>query len=178
MRWDTGGQQLRFVAGQNDDRVRIRCGGLKRLLGTLNLQPDSNLILAESRYPVTEAGLEKLSLRLLEYRKRDPKLGNDVSCVRSLQEFDGRPCDCFTVTYHNPQTEPLYRKSIIYYDRETSLPVYVKNWGWNAANSNDSVNDEDADTLIEVYAYRDLQLDADLSDADFELTNDSYALQD
>lgn len=172
MKWEDDGQELLYVEGQHDDRALVRGGGAKRFLGNLKLAPDSRLILNESRYPVTDAGLERLGLRLLEYRRRDLTLGKGVSCTLTREKFDGRDCDCFRIEYRDSQTEPLYRKSITYFERERSVPVCVKNWGWPAPGSR--TEDE---MLIEYYAYHNLEWDARLNDSDFDLENKEYAFR-
>ncbi len=180
MKWLEGGdvgRELLFVEGQYDDLMRVRLGGIKAKLPVLKLEPTGSLAMAESRHPVTEMGLALLAEQLLKYRKRDLTLKAGVRWeMLPEQKFMDRICDCWVVEYDNREVEPVYRKSISYIDKESSLPICVRNFGWTEAGAEvpaDAAALDEA-TMIEYYGYTDIQFETRLTDNDFNKDNTEY----
>jgi hypothetical protein len=179
MKWIEGGdvgRELLFVDGQYDEKMLVRLGGIKQKLPLMKLDPTGTLAMAESRHPATEAGLLQLAESILKYRKRDLTLKGGVRWeMHADQKFMGRACDCWIVEYDSPEIEPVYRKSISYIDRELSLPVCVRNFGWpeKGADTADAVALDEA-TLIEYYGYTDIKIEDRLPDIAFDKTNTDY----
>lgn len=178
MKWLTGdkGRQVIYVDGQNDGNLLVQLGGVKgRLLGTLTVDPNGSQALSESRYPITGAGLLHLARKVLEYRKQDLARGVGSRCeMHDNQTLNDRPCFLFVTTYDSPEYSPTYRKSMLYIDKELSMPVCARNYTW-AKNPNPETLDDD--TLIEFYSYSDIQWESRLADADFDRTNESYRMR-
>jgi hypothetical protein len=171
MEWMEGGdvgRQVLYVDGQD---MFVRLGGKKgKLLPIIPLDPTGSRAMAESRHPATEMGLLHLIDVLLKYRKRDFTLKEGVRWqMLPDQKFTDRVCDCWVVEYDRREVEPVYRKSIIYIDRELALPICVRNFGWpgEEVETSDAAALDEA-TLIEFYGYTDLKFENRLSDADFE----------
>ena len=175
MKWLVGdkGRELLYVAGQNSGKIIVKVGGVKgRLLPALKLDPTGSLAMRESRYPVTMAGLLRLSETLIGYRRRELQQKSGTHCrMIDNQRFDGRPCYCFIVTYDSPAASKEYRKSITFLDKKRMLPVCVKNYGWPEG---DATGDLDKTTLIEHYAYTDIRVTQQLADSDFASSNRNY----
>ena len=162
LKWPDGTQRVVFVEGENDGQMVVSFGGWKRILGRVKLDPQSERAMSRARYPITEAGLWKLSERLLEYRKRDLGLDKGVTCtMRSGEPIDGRECYKFVVEYESPEVEPVYRRSIIHIGKDLSLPVQVENFTWGERPGDEP--------LIERYVYRDLDFDAKLTGTEFAI---------
>jgi hypothetical protein len=182
MKWIEGGdvgRELLLVDGQYDDKLLVRLGGIKKKLPLLKLDPTGSLAMAESRHPVTEAGLLQLADTILKYRKRDLTLKSGVRWeMHADQKFMGRHCDCWIIEYDSPEVEPVYRKSITYVDRELSLPVCVRNFGWleKGTEITEAAALDEA-TLIEYYGYTDVKIDERVPDIAFDKGNTSYTLQ-
>ncbi len=178
MKWQTGdrGRQLIFVDGQNNGNILVQPGGIKgRLTGLLSLEPTGSMAMAESRHPVTQAGLLQLGYTVMEYQQRDIKRGSGFLCeLRDNQEFEGRACYLYLVNYDSPEIHETYRKSMIYVDKELSLPVCVKNYTWAKDASPETLDDE---TLIEFYAYTDLRIHQQLTATAFDQNNSEYKLR-
>ena len=174
MEWIEGGdvgRKVLFVAGQFDDKMQVRLGGKKgSVLPIMKLEPAGSLAMKESRHPVTEMGLLELTELILKYRKRDLTLKDGVRWqMIPDQKFLDRPCDCWVTEYQKREVEQVYRKTITYIDKELSLPVCVRNFGWPA--DSEAVDDPaafDEATLIEYYGYTDIRFEHRLSDADFD----------
>lgn len=178
MKWLDGdrGRQLIYVDGENDGNMLVQLGGVKgRLLGTLRINPTGAQATAESRYPVTGAGLLHLAQKVLEYRQKDLERGTGVHCeMHDNQELNGRPCYVFVTTYESPEYCETYRKAVLYIDKELSMPVCVRNYTW-AVDANPETIDEE--TLIEFYSYSDIKIEQQLADSDFDRGNSRYRMR-
>lgn len=178
MKWLDGdkGRQLIYVEGRNDGNMLVQLGGVKgRLLGTLSINPQGPQAMAESRYPITGAGLLHLARKVLEYRQRDLERGTGVQCeMHDNQTLNGRPCYVFVTTYEAPEFCATYRKAILYIDKELSMPVCVRNYTW-AVDADPATIDER--TLIEYYCYSDIHIEQQLADADFDRANEAYRMR-
>ncbi|MCA9087828.1 MAG: DUF1571 domain-containing protein [Planctomycetaceae bacterium] len=178
MKWLTGdaGRQLIYVEGQNDGHLLVQPGGIKgRLTGVLSLEPTGALAMAECRYPVTKVGLVALAETVLENQLGDVKRGTGFRCeLRDDQAFNGRPCFLFIVEYDSEKVNSVYRKSVLYIDKELSLPICVRNYTWGVDVDPERMDDE---TLVELYAYTDIQTRRGFSDIDFDPENPEYKLR-
>ena len=182
MKWIEGGdvgRELLHAEGQYDDKMLVRLGGIKKRLPLLKLDPTGAIAMKESRHPVTEMGLALLADQILKYRKRDLTLKEGVRWeMLPEQKFMDRACDCWVVEYDSREVEPVYRKSITYIDRELSLPVCVRNFGWPEAETEagDAAALDEA-TLIEYYGYTDIKFESRLTDNDFDKGNSDYTFR-
>lgn len=179
MKWLSGdekGQQAIYVDGQNDNKLLVQPGGIKgRLTGVLSLDPEGSLAMASSRHPVTQAGLIELAKTILKYQQQDLERGHGFQCeLRDGATFSDRPCYIFTCLYDNEEMNSEYRKSVIYVDKELSMPVCVKNFCW-AKDANPETIDEE--TLLEFYAYSELEILQKLETADFDAANRKYRMR-
>lgn len=180
MKWIEGGdvgRELLFVDGEYENRMQIKLGGRKGdLLPRLKLDPNGSVAMAESRHPVTEMGLLQLAELTSKFRKRDLELKEGVRWqLLADQKVLERDCHGFVVEYASKEVEPTYRKSITFIDKEHSLPVCVKNFGWPAEDLVvETPQALDEATLIEFYGYRDLQFETRLSENAFDKANSEY----
>ncbi len=178
MKWIEGGDRGRevlFVEGENDSKMLVKLGGIKRLLPTVKLDPTEALAMAESRHPVSKMGLLELTNQLITYRKRDFELKEGVRWqILPHLEFANRKCTGFLVEYASKSVEPVYRKSLVYIDQELHLPVCVHNYGWPEDGVTLAGKELDEATLIEHYGYADIHFDSPLETADFSNTNTNY----
>eukprot|EP00913_Durusdinium_trenchii_P008919 g8385.t1 len=181
MKWVVGdkGRELLFVKGQHKDKMLVKLGGVKgRLIPVVKLTPDGDTAMEESRHPVTEIGLMHLAKTIIAFRQQDLALKSGVTCrMFDNQVVNDVSCFCFVVEYANEQASKMYRKSVIFIDKETHLPICVKNFTWPEKSSKLADKELDKDTLIEDYRYSNIQLDQKLADNDFDRTNSKYRLR-
>lgn len=178
MKWLTGekGQQVLYSDEYEDKCMVVKLGGFRRLLPALKIDPTSSIAMAETRYPVTEAGMGGMIKQILKHREADIKRGSGVSCVRlEDKEFDGRNCYCFLLKYDGPEINKVYRKTIMMIDTERHLPVMVRNFTWSTDNSV-AESELDPETLIENYSFTDLEVESDLVAQDFSRENPAYRM--
>lgn len=173
MKWRGSKEEVLFVAGRNGNKLRVHHVGFKGLLGDLDIAPDSALAMTESRHPITEAGMLNLASTILQYRQRDLSSGRKAE-LRQLpdQSIGGRSCRCFVAEYDDPQVEPTYRKTIYCLDKEWSIPLCLKAYGWDDGKLPAS----EAASLFEHYEYSDINFRS-LTDADFDCSNSEYAFK-
>lgn len=182
LKWLEGGdvgRELLYVEGQNSNKMLVHVGGFKgRFLPSLKLDPNGSLAMAEARYPITKAGLLELVKLAVLYRQSDIKQKSGVRChMIENHEFEERPCYCFTIEYDNADISKTYRKSITLIDRETLMPVVIKNFTWPDQVDADTTENTDEATLIEFYAFKDINMSEQLADIDFDRGNSKYRLR-
>jgi hypothetical protein len=178
MKWLSGdrGRQLIYVDGLNEGRMLVQPGGIKgRLTGVLHLEPEGTLAMSESRYPIMKAGLLELARSILEYQVRDIERGTGFRCeLRDHQEFEGRPCYLYQIECEGPEFCDVYRKSIVFIDKDLSMPLCAKSYTWGRDTNPETIDDE---TLVEFYAYSELRMEQQLSSLDFDQGNKDYKLR-
>ena len=181
MKWLVGdkGREVLYVDGENDCQMIVKLGGLKgRLLPALNLDPCGSRAMAESRHPVTKAGILALTKELLAKRWIDVERDTNVRCCMTTDhQLEERPCYCFVTEWENATVSELYRKSTLLIDKAFSIPVALQSYTWDA--DGELLSDEELDkrTLIEDYAYTDFQSDLPLTAAAFNRNNAEYRLR-
>jgi hypothetical protein len=93
------------------------------------------------------------------------------------QSIGERLCHCYVTEYRDAKVSEQYRKSITLIDKEWSIPLFVKNFGWPTDNVT-AVNDElDEATLIEQYTFTDVKFRSSLTAFDFDHANEDYAFK-
>ena len=182
MKWLSGdkGREVIYVDGVDDNRMTVHAGGWKaRFLPAIKLDPEGSLALSEARHPVTMVGLAKLCDEIISRRKGEIERHDPVRCrLLENETANDRPCYCFISTYLDRKRSEEYRKSVQYIDKESLLPVCVKNYGWTDTKptcADDKALDEA--TLIEHYAYSELQLNQQLASKDFDRGNEAYGFR-
>jgi len=155
------GQTAVYCDGANDNRLAVKLGGWKKRLGWMNLDPHSSIAMQESRYPITDLGLLRLTEQLIERYRPYADATEGVECAWLPDEMIGeRPCRVFTVSSASPEDNPEYRSSTVWLDQEWSIPLAVTNTGWETNATN-------REGLLEHYVYEDVRFNRRLSSRDF-----------
>ena len=97
------GQEALYVAGKNDGCLLGHGVGIKKVVGTISLKPDSMLAMRGNRYPITEIGVLNLTKRLIEVAEMDKKYGECEVKFYNGAKIDGRPCTCIKVIHPVPR---------------------------------------------------------------------------
>ena len=149
------GKEVLYAEGHHDDKVIAHSGGLAgRLVPRLALQPDHPLALAETRHPVTEAGLAKLTAKLIGFRRLDLEDPEAVTTLDRTTGPDGR------LRYRSVHTHPAqnpdrpFARVVVLYDPVTRLPIQITSYDWPAPDHQGEL------LLAEDYSYEDLDLGA------------------
>ncbi|QDV31931.1 hypothetical protein Spb1_38780 [Planctopirus ephydatiae] len=176
LKWLTGdaGREVLYVAGENADKMIVHAGGWKARLPAISIEPESSLAMAESRYPVTKAGMLELTKLMLHYHTLDLQAANFATCdVLEGESFGDRPCTAFQVEYRSKEVSPDYRKTITIIDNEWKVPVCIRNFSW-PSNSAADAETVDEETLLEAYSYTEISFGQQLAEADFDSKNEEY----
>lgn len=181
MKWTDGadvGREILYVKGEHDGRMLVKPGGkLGEALPTIKLDPEGDLALKSSRYPLTQSGILNLVEKIITYGDRDLKLEQGVACqFLPDQKIDGRMCHAIRTDYGCAEVDADYRSSIIFIDVESSIPLCVKNYGWSEkCGAPPSANDRlTEDTLVEFYAFTGLRYQSRLDTKAFDQANAEY----
>ena len=169
------GREILYPVSGTDSRMLVKLSTLGFKLPALRLEPTSPRAMSEARYPITMAGVKELTRLAIEIRNRDLKLKDKIhaeACDNA--EFEGRKCFSFTTTYANSDVSKEYRKCVLYIDRQLMIPVLVKNFTWAAAVSDADPSRLDDTTLLEYYAFKNIKLDAKLTEMSFSAENPDY----
>ena len=159
---EQAGRQVLYAAGANGNKMLVRdASGLKSLAGTMELAPDSALVLARSRHQITECGLANLARGVIARWELEKKYGEcDVRYFADAKQADGRPAVVIEVTHPTPRREFRYAKTRLWMDKETKLPVRVQNYEFRRGGGDP--------VLVEDYTYSGVNTSAALSAMDFD----------
>ena len=164
------GKEVVYAEGHHDNKVIAHNGDwTRRLIPRLAVEPTSPLALADSRHPVTDAGLLNLCRKLLKFRVMD--IGDDdASTILDRTTLDdGRAVPRSIHDHTNPNDGRPFCHVEILYDPVTLIPFQIMSYDWPEPNHAGPLN------LAERYTYDDLKLDAALTAADFDPSNPEYA---
>lgn len=164
------GKEVIYAEGHRENRILAHNGDwTRRIIPRLEVAPDSALALADSRHPVTDAGLLNLGRKLLRFRELDMGDEHASTTLDRTSTAAGRPCLRSVHAHSKPDDGRPFREVEILYDAETQLPFQIKSFDWPAPGHVGPLD------LAERYTYDDLDLDAPLTAADFDPTNPEYA---
>ena len=172
MKWRVGdkGRQLLYVDGQNDGRAVVKLGGLKgRFLPAINIDPAGSRALAESRHPITNAGMLSMTEKIIDRRRMDLERGSGLNCrLIDNQTFGDRTCYCFVAQWDPAKRIGEYRKTVIMTDKTHSVPIAIRNYQWAEDTEGMSPEELDEFTLIEDYSFCDVCFETKLAAESFE----------
>lgn len=163
------GREVIYVDGENNGKMVAHEGGLKgSFLPTVWIKPDSTLAMTGNRYPITEAGIETLVLRLIEKGERDRKRDECQVEFRKNAKINGRVCTLLKVIHPVEREYFDFHKVEIFIDDEYQIPVRYAAFTWPNSMGGDP-------QLLEEYTYLNMKLNVGLKAIDFDHTNPDYA---
>lgn len=157
------GQEVLYVDGRNDGKLLVRLTGLKSAVGTRPLDPTGFLAMESNRYPITQAGMERLTQRLIDvgsYESRYPECDVSSRPVR----IDGHDCTLIEVLHPVKAPHYLYHRARIYVRNDLQVPVRFEAYDWPRSNDREP-------PLVEEYTYQKLKLNNGFTDAHFDADN-------
>ncbi len=142
-------------------------GGLKRILGTLELDPNGMLAMAGQKYPITDIGLLRLAEKLIEKGEKESQ--NPQAQVRIIenQMVGDRVCRMYQATNPNKRDDSEFYIAQVCIDVERNVPLRFTSY----------MRPEEpgqAPPLEEEYTYLNLELNPGLTDLDFDRENPNY----
>jgi hypothetical protein len=155
------GSELLYVAGWNENRVRAHRGGLLRLV-TRNLDPGHPALMAGNLRPVTDAGIGQLVKTVAVNIRAAINAGEPGFSERGEETVYGRTTNVLEFALpDNGAGGYGGHRLVINQDAESRILIRIR------------VYDRD-DQLVENYGYEGLDLDARLTDADFDPAHSDY----
>jgi hypothetical protein len=156
------GQEACFVAGRNNNMMRVHPTGFKGAFGFLSIAPDDPRVMEHSRHKITEAGLGNLIQRLNTCWEIDRQ--QNTATVRIAEyEYDKRRCTRVEIIRPGKSTGPCaFYRTVAYFDKETHLPVRVELYDWPCSGGNAGGD------IVESYSYVNLRFNVGLTDKVFE----------
>jgi hypothetical protein len=165
------GQEAIYVAGQNNGNLLGHGVGIRKIAGTVPLQPTGPMAMQGNRYPITEIGMFNLTKRLVEVGEIDKQFGEcDVKFFRNAKITTGkekRSVTCIQVVHPIPRKNFRFHLARIYVDDELNLPVRYESYDWPDKPGGQPI-------LLEEYTYTDIKLNNGFTDMDFNTTNSQY----
>lgn len=129
MEWKQGGglaQAVLFVEGENEGKLLAQPAGLLALAGIKEYEPDSPEAKGSSRYPISEFGIQKGTLRTLKYWKLARDRGDlkvwDEGLVQ-VKELGGQTCRKIRRRYASPEGKDGITEAVFYFDPASGLQV-------------------------------------------------------
>ena len=164
------GKEVVYAEGHHENKLVAHNGDwTRRLIPRLAVPIDSPLALADSRHPVTEAGLLALAKKLVVYRQMDVGDPLATTVIDRTIAPDGRPALRSVHTHTDIHANRPFVRVEILYDPETQYPIRIDSFDWPAPGHAGSLD------LAESFYYTDIKLDVPLTDLDFDPKNPDYA---
>jgi hypothetical protein len=163
------GKEVVYAEGRHDNKLIAHAGDwTRRLVPRIAVDPTDPLALADSRHPVTEAGIAHMTRRLISFRRMDLEDPESSIVMERTTDEHGQLWFRSVHTHaHQKEARPYARIEVLY-DPETLFPRRVANFDWPESQGGTL-------ELAESYAYDNVNLAAELSDDDFDPANPSYA---
>ena len=159
------GREVIWVDGQNGNRICAHEAGLMSFK-RFNLDPNGWLAMQNNKYPIYEAGLENLIVKLIEKAERDRSAGNCITKYNTNASIKGRPCTLIEVMHPVQKAPYEFYKAHVFIDQELNVPVRYAAYDWPVGNQ--------PPALLEEYTYINVKLNVGLSDKDFSPENPEY----
>ena len=166
MRWTDSEQEALYVHGQNNNRLIVKpTKGLAAFRRVWRLEPDSQLAKQNCRYPITDAGIENLVIRIQDfYGQRD-----DWSTLATFDLEPSKVADRDVIIVHvkfiNEASVPEYSSSQFCFDAQSKLLFAVDNYGWTSDGQR---------RLIERYGYEQIVEIPRPRNVEFSVENPAY----
>ena len=161
------GREVIWVENRNNNKLVAHDTGLIRGSIRVNLDPEGSMAMKGNRYPIMEAGLENLVVKLIEKAERDRAAGAcDVAFFKS--KVAGRACTMIQVTHPKKEAPYDFHIAKVFIDDELQIPTRYAAYSWPRRPGGDPV-------LEEEYTYLDVKLNVGLDESDFNPDNPKYA---
>jgi hypothetical protein len=161
------GREVLFVEGQNNNQMLAHDTGLKALVGTVPLDPQGEMALAEARYPVTRIGMRNLSKAIVTQWERESEFGETEVKYYPEAKLGEQPVLVIESSHPTPRKQFKFALTRLWLDKETRLPVRVQQYDFPPAPGGQPV-------LVEEYTYTNVEPNVRLTDADFDRRNPAY----
>ncbi|MEZ6106405.1 MAG: DUF1571 domain-containing protein [Pirellulaceae bacterium] len=156
-----------WVEGANENKLVAHDTGLIRCNFRVSLDPEGGLAMRGNRYPIFEAGIENLVVKLIEKAERDRAAG-DCHVAFYNAKVEDRDCTMIEVRHDERRNPYDFHIAKVYIDKQLGVPIRYVAYSWPRQPGGQPV-------LEEEYTYVNIRLNVGLTDRDFDPDNPSYA---
>ncbi|EMI57977.1 MULTISPECIES: DUF1571 domain-containing protein [Rhodopirellula] len=162
------GREVIYVENRNDGKLTAHEGGFKgRFLPTVSLPVDGMLAMRGQRYPLTEIGVEKMIVKLIERGEKALRY-EDVTCeFRRGAKLKDRVCTVLEVTQPTQRPDAEFYQAQVFMDDQLNMPIRYIAYNWPTREGQPG-------QVIEEYNYLNLKVNVGLTDDDFDPNNKAY----
>ncbi|MEQ8855145.1 DUF1571 domain-containing protein [Gimesia sp.] len=162
------GREVIYFHGRNGNQILAHETGIKGLVGTVSLQPNSPQAMDESRYPITTIGIRKMLYQILKQWNEERKQDAGVA-VKYFPDakLGNMQCKVLQTSYPQQRQGIRFQMTRLYIDKATNLPVRVEQYDWPTRRNAKP-------ELVEEYTYTNIRTNVGLTDADFDPQNPNY----
>ncbi len=164
---DVAGREVLYVENERDGDLLVRRGGTRLPNLTLELKPDGPLARKQSNYSILQTGLRPMLEQILDRMESEIDPNNIEIRYFADAKVDGRPCQHIEVRQLEHRPDSKFQVAKVYIDIQLELPVYFSSFAWAEEQGGEPV-------LQEQYAITRIDLNAKLTDLDFNRTNPNY----
>ncbi|HTU91208.1 MAG TPA: DUF1571 domain-containing protein [Gemmataceae bacterium] len=156
------GQEVCYVAGKNDGKMRVRPKGMfGSFAGFVSLDLDDPRVRQTSRRNISEAGIGNMIERFARAWENERRLNLTTQVQVAEYEYNRRRCmRVETIHPNNAGGHFLYCRDIVYFDKETHLPIRLEFYDWPRVAG-------DPGQLVEVYSFANMRINVGLTDEVF-----------
>ncbi|MDA3878121.1 MAG: DUF1571 domain-containing protein, partial [Halothiobacillus sp.] len=164
MKWVTEpyeGSELLYVVGWNEGRAKAHRGGFLSFI-VRNLKPNAPKLMNDNLRPVTSTGVGFLLKTVAINMRKAIKAGVLTFTDQGIENIYGRDTQVLEIDIQGEKTEDYDgARFVINQDVESKILIRLR------------VYNQDG-LLVENYSYENLNIDARLSDTDFDPNNPKY----
>ena len=164
---DASGREVLWVDGLNDGNLLAHQPGMIVGMKTFDLPPDGMMAMQGQRYPIYEAGLENLIVKLIEKATRDRAAGMCEVTYRDGLALNKRPCSLIEVVHQEKRAPYEFYKAQVLVDDELNIPVRYTSYDWPKSPGAKP-------QILEQYTYINVKVNVGLTDEDFNPKNPAY----
>lgn len=154
-------QELAFMSGKKDDKVRLKQSGVAGAGGFVTVAADDAKANAESKYAITNTGIGAILKRVEAALDAEAVAKNSPQVVASEYKFNDRPCTKFEIYCDRAHAKRFAARMVVYIDAEYKLPVRFE--AYDAPKGGEKTGE-----LTECVSFVKLVLNAGLGDAVFD----------
>ncbi len=164
MKWVTEpyeGSELLYVVGWNEGRAKAHRGGFLSFI-VRNLKPNAPALMNDNLRPVTSTGVGFLLKTVAINMRKAIKAGVLTFTDQGIENIYGRDTQVLEIDIQGEKTEDYDgARFVINQDVESKILIRLRVYNRDGL-------------LVENYGYENLNIDARLSDADFDPKNQKY----
>jgi hypothetical protein len=141
--------------------------GVKSIAGTIPLDLNSPLVMAENRHQITDIGINRLLQLVLEQWELESKFQESVVKYFPNAKLGEISCEVIENSHPTPRKQFKYHITRLFIDKQSRLPIRVENWGFPQQQGQHP-------PLVEEYTYTNIRVNVGFKDIQFDTRNPEY----